>query len=124
MILYLGFVLDVLGFVLKGGLVADPAFLFLFLVEICGFVVVPTFMRDETHEDPLCLSSSSGSSVGSFFFCLFVEYKTLLHSLLKASTIFLVTQLASPMIVIGYCYNVAPEMTFPAVAPQMTFPFV
>jgi hypothetical protein len=59
--------------------------------------------------------------VGSFFL-LFVEYKTLLHSLLKASKIFLVTQLANPVIVIGYCCNVAPEMTFPAVAPQMTFP--
>jgi hypothetical protein len=80
-------------------------------------------MCDETHEDPLCLSSSSGSSVGSFFL-LFVEYKTLLHSLLKASKIFLVTQLANPVIVIGYCCNVAPEMTFPAVAPQMTFPAV
>jgi hypothetical protein len=70
MILYLGFILDVLGFVLKGGLVADPAFVLdvFGVLRVKKFVDLWSFMWDETHEDSLYLSSSSGSSVGSVLF--------------------------------------------------------
>jgi hypothetical protein len=126
MILYLGFVLDVLGF---WGLYLKVVWLLI----LHFFSYFWSKFVDLSLSHLLCVTKPTKThyvcqvAVGHPwvpFFRLFVEYKTLLHSLLKASTIFLVTQLANRVIVIGYCCNVAPEMTFPAVAPQMTFPFV